>query len=117
LDCYHIWFNLRNSREDLAFARDLRRYMDLLRERGAIESYRLTRRKLGFGPPSLGEFHVCIETRDLAQLEEAFQAAAARSGEVEEAHRAVYSAVTDFSSALYRDFPDPVRAGPDGAPG
>lgn len=35
--------------------------------------------------------------------------AAKRSGALEELHSAVYSKVTDFRAALYRDFPDPVR--------
>ena len=35
---------------------------------------------------------------------------AARDGEVEKLHARVYSLVTDFRAALYRDFPDPERA-------
>ena len=46
--------------------------------------------------------------RDMAQLERAFQRVAARSGETEALHRAVYSAVTGLRFALYRDFPNAV---------
>jgi hypothetical protein len=31
-----------------------------------IETWRLTRRKLGLAPSALGEFHIVIETKDLA---------------------------------------------------
>jgi hypothetical protein len=110
VDCYEIWFDLKESHRDLEFASTLERYMCYLEEKGQIEGYRLTRRKLGFGPPSLGEFHVTIETRDLTQLEQAFLRAASRDEEVEPLHAAVYGAVKNLTFALYRDFPDAVRA-------
>lgn len=109
MDYYEIWCNLRDSRRDLEFARNLAAYLDHLKEGGLILEWRLTRRKLGFGPPELGEFHVVIQARGLAKLDEAFGAAAVRAGETEALHARVYSMVTDFRSALYRDFPDPQR--------
>jgi len=111
---YVIWCNLRNSHKDLEFAEALRAYLEPLREAGRIECYSLTRRKLGFGPAELGEFCITISTRDLAQLDGAFDVVAARSGETERLHAAVYSQVTDFRSALYRDFPDPQRVAASG---
>lgn len=109
MDYYEIWCNLRDSSRDLEFCANVERYLGHLREQGLIAGFRLARRKLGFGPPGLGEFNVTIETRDLAQLELAFQQVAARAGETEALHRAVFSAVTDLTFALYRDFPDPGR--------
>ncbi|TAH35562.1 MAG: hypothetical protein EYC70_12965 [Planctomycetota bacterium] len=109
MDHYHIWVNLADSHADLEFARAVAGWLGHLRERGLIEGWRLSRRKLGFGPAELGEFHLEIETRDLAQLENAFQLAAARAGEGERLHAEVYSRVADFRAALYRDFPDAVR--------
>jgi hypothetical protein len=110
MDCYDIWVDLRNSHKDLEFAAAVRAYMGHLQQQGLIEGYRLTRRKLGFGPPELGEFHIRIETQDLAQLERAFSQVVPRAGETEQLHAQVYGAVTSFRSALYRDFPDPGRA-------
>jgi hypothetical protein len=109
MDCYEIWCDLKDSTRDLAFAENVDRYMGYLREKGLIEGYRLTRRKLGFSPPEWGEFHITIETRDLAQLEQAFQRAASRDADVEGLHGAVYAAVKNSKFALYRDFPDEVR--------
>lgn len=108
---YIIWCNLRDSHRDLAFVDAVRAYLDPLRRDGKIEQYSLTRRKLGFGPAELGEFCITISTRDLAQLDAAFDVVAGRAGETERLHAAVYSMVTDFRSALYRDFPDPQRSG------
>lgn len=109
MDIYHIWFNLKDSHKDVEFCEALDRYMTFLREKKMIEGYRLTRRKLGFGPPAMGEFHVAIEVLDLAQLDRAFQMAATRAAPIEGPHADVYSRVRDLTFALYRDFPDPVR--------
>ncbi len=106
MDCYHIWANLKDTSRDLEFAQNLARYLGGLQEQDLITDYRLTRKKLGFGPEELGEFHIVIETNDLAQLETAFQQVRTRAGATEEAHHAVYSAVKDVRFALYRDFPD-----------
>jgi len=112
VDHYEIWCNLRDSHKDLEFARSLHGYLGYLKKEGRIADYRLARRKLGFGPAELGEFHITISVTDLAQLDRAFDVVASRHGEVEALHARVYSAVTDFRSALYRDFPDPQRTVP-----
>jgi hypothetical protein len=83
--------------------------MGQLKEQGLIESWRLTRRKLGFGVPGLGDFHLMIEVKDLAQLERAFERVAGRSEPVESVHFGVNSLAQNAVFALYRDFPDPFR--------
>lgn len=109
MNYYEIWFNLRDSHRDLEFADHLDAYLGYLQEQKKIAGWRLTRRKFGFGPPELGEFHVTITAETLAQLDEAFMSVAPRSGKVQDLHAAVYDRVSDFRSALYRDFPDPQR--------
>ncbi len=109
MDTYHAWFDLKNTSKDLEFSGHLRRYLDHLKEQGKIHGYRLARRKLGFGPPALGEFHVAIEVENLAQLDEAFSLVATREPGIEGLHGAVYSAIREVQFALYRDFPDPGR--------
>ncbi len=109
MNIYHMWFNLIDSHKDVEFSRSVAAYLDHLKGQGKIESWRLTRRKFGFGPDGMGEFHCEVHCKDLAQLDTAFSLVATRDGEVERLHRPVYSAVKDFKSALYRDFPDPER--------
>lgn len=111
-----IWCNLKDPHKDLDFCDRVEKYLGSLRDQGAIEGFRLTRRKLGFGPEALGEFMIDIHAKDLAQLDSAFNRAAARAAPLEGLHAAVYSAITDFRSALYRDFPDPVRRRPSPPP-
>ena len=106
MDTYHIWCDLKPGHSAQIFARDLSNYLNHLRTAGKIASHRLTRRKLGLGPSVLGEFHVQIETENLSQLDAAFAQVAARSGETERLHHAVYSVVENLQFALYRDFPD-----------
>lgn len=104
-----MWCNLKDGRKDLEFAGAVKAYLDFLKGQGKIERWSLERRKFGFGPAGLGEFHIVVSTSDLAQLDAAFSTVATRTGEVERLHAPVYSMVTDFVSALYRDFPDPER--------
>ena len=106
---YEIWVNLKDSTQDLVFAAAVDAYLGHLRSQGTVDSWRLTRRKFGFGPTHLGEFHISIAFVDLSQMDKAFGVVATRAGEVERLHHPVYSMVKDFQSALYRDFPDPER--------
>jgi len=109
MDVYHVWCNLRPGVRDMEFVAHARRYLDHLRTDGLIEGYRITRRKLGLGPPQLAEFHLMLEVLDLAQLDRAFGRVASRSEPVESLHHGVNSMVRDATFALYRDFPDAVR--------
>ena len=114
MNYYEAYFEIQDNRKDLEFAGHVKRYMEFLQGKGLIEGYRLTRRKLGFGFPELGEFQLSIEVSDLGKLDEAFQLAATRDGEVERHHSAVYSQIKNVRFALTRDFPDPVRVGAKG---
>jgi hypothetical protein len=109
MDIYHIWCDLKPGTSDTTFSDNIARYLGHLRDEGLIESWRCTRAKLGFGARGLGEWHVMIETRDMHQLEDAFQRVAGRHGAVEGFHHGVNSLATNVSFALYRDFPDAVR--------
>lgn len=109
MDLYHVWFDLKPGELDLEVCAAVDAYLGQLRSQGKLEGWRTTRRKLGFGPRRLGEFHVVIEFRDLAQIDEAFGQVATRAGTLEELHGAVNQRVLNFTAALYRDFPDGVR--------
>lgn len=111
MDTYETWVDLAPGVNDLEFVRAVETYLGYLRGLGHLEAFRIRRRKLGFGPPDLGEFNISMEFQDLAQMDEAFLRAARRDPEVESLHAAVFSRVRGFRSALYRDFPDPVREG------
>jgi hypothetical protein len=109
MDIYQAWCNLKPGIDDIAFADKFAAYMGHLQAEGLIAGWRLLRRKLGLGPAALGEFHIMIEVKDLAQLEAAFARVSARREPVEGLHFGVNSLVTDAQFALYRDFPDAQR--------
>ena len=109
MDLYHVWCELKPGVKDTDFAANIALFLGRLREQGKIAGYRITRRKLGLGQPSLGDFHIMIETEGLAQLDAAFNHVATRAGGVEQQHFAVNSMAQNLRFALYRDFPDTVR--------
>jgi hypothetical protein len=109
VDLYHVWCDLKPGVRDTEFCERAGHYLEHLKNAGRIAGWRLTRRKLGLGPPTLGEFHIIIEVTDLAQLDRAFEAAASRAEPVEGLHFAVNSLVQNATFGLYRDFPDRIR--------
>jgi hypothetical protein len=109
MNIYHVWCDLKPGVGDLDFSEKVGTYLGHLKERGVIDGFRLTRKKLGLAPAALGDFHLMIEVRDLAQLDAAFEHVAGRREPVEGFHFGVNSLVTNATFALYRDFPDPVR--------
>jgi hypothetical protein len=109
MNVYHVWCDLKPGVGDLDFSEKTAAYLGHLKQQGLIEGFRLTRKKLGLAPSALGEFHLMIEVRDLAQLDRAFDRVAGRREPVEGFHFGVNSLVTNATFALYRDFPDPVR--------
>ncbi len=109
MNIYHAWCDLKPGVSDLLFTEKVAAYLGHLKAEGLIEAWRLTRRKLGLGAPGLGEFHLMIEVRDLAQLEAAFARVASRTEPVEAFHFGVNALAQNTVFALYRDFPDPVR--------
>ncbi len=109
MDHYHIWFNLKPGIKDIDFSKNLDAYLGKLKQDGNIVDFQLSKRKLGFGPSELGEYHLDIQVEDMAQLDAAFFAASERTAPIEPLHFAVNQYVTDFKAALYRNFPDPHR--------
>lgn len=109
MNYYDIWCNLKDTGKDLEFCENVNNYLGHLKSEGLIDDFHIARRKFGFGPQDLGEFHIRIESDDLGQLDKAFNLVATRSGKIEELHRPVFSMARDLKTALYRDFPDPQR--------
>lgn len=106
---YEIWVNLLPGVDDMEFVGAVRAYLGVFQQEGTLESYTIRRRKFGFGPSELGEWHITMSFRDLAQMDKAFERAATRDASIEVLHAAVYSKVTNYKSGLWRDFPDSFR--------
>lgn len=109
MDCYEIMADLKPGVSDLEFCDAVNAYLGHLQAAGKLRSFRVRRRKFGFSPPGFCEFWISAEFDSLSQLDEAFQRVAVRDPEIEVLHAEVYSRVSRIETALYRDFPDPVR--------
>ena len=110
MDHYHIWCDLKPGVKDLDLASSIDGLLGNLQGKGLLAGWTLSRRKLGFGPDALGEWHVDIRCKDLAQLDAAFNHMTPRTGEMERIHAMVWSKVENFKAGLYREFPDANRA-------
>ncbi|MGI9405021.1 MAG: DUF6614 family protein [Hyphomicrobiaceae bacterium] len=110
MNVYQAFFTLKSGVHDMDFVAGLNDYMGYLRDRGDLEGWRLLRRKLGLGPRETGEWQLLMEVKDLAQLDQAFGHVATRTGDVEAKHHGVNHMIDSVTFALYRDFPDDVRA-------
>ena len=106
---YEVWCDAKPGIGDTAFSDAVARYLGHLQSQGLIEGWRLLRRKLGLGPPSLGEFQLMIEVKNLGQLDQAFEKVATRRDPVESLHHGLNSLVENAVFALYSDFPDGFR--------
>ena len=108
MDIYHIWANKEGDISDSAWVNNMKAFLEHLKDESKIDTYRITRCKLGFRSiQDLPEWHIMIETKDMQQLESAFARAAPLEGELEDKHRSFNQFVADdIQHALYRDWPD-----------
>ena len=107
-DIYHIWANKKEGISDLDFAKGMRRFLQQLQDENKMNSFRITRCKLGFRSiQDLPEWHIMMEFDNMAQLEDAFARVVPQEGELEKKHQSFNQYVEDdIQHALYRDWPD-----------
>jgi len=107
-DIYHIWADKKKGISDLDFANNMRKFLQHLVNEGKMNSFRITRCKLGFRSiQDLPEWHMMMEFDNMAQLEKAFKRVVPRKGELEKEHISFNKFVeNNIQHALYRDCPD-----------
>ena len=110
MNLYHCSIDLRENAKAVAFSVAVEAWMGLLQSHGVIQSWRLCRRKLGFGAPKARDFLLEIELEDLSQLDRAFRFTGSKDEDVERLYGTVHCMVGDIDVALYRPFPDIERA-------
>ena len=110
MNLYHCSIDLRDTAKAVAFAVAVEAWMGHLQQAGVIGSWRLCRRKLGFGAPRARDFLLEVEVADMAQLDQAFRFTGSDDEGVERLYTSVHQMVGDVDIALYRPFPDPERA-------
>jgi translation initiation factor 2B subunit (eIF-2B alpha/beta/delta family) len=86
----------------------MRRFLDQMVGMGRMNSYRLTRAKLGFRSMNLPEFHIMMEFDNMQQLDDAMTSVIRNVENIEEAHVG-FNQLVDVETIqhfLYRDYPD-----------
>ena len=108
MDIYHIWANKDGDITDLEFVNGMRGFLQHLQDEGKMESFRITRCKMGFRSiADMPEWHIMMEFKDMGQMDEAFRRVAPLEGELEIKHKSFNQFVAgDIQHALFRDFPD-----------
>lgn len=108
MNYYHIWANHKQDVDARDFAFKMRRFLDKLVEMKRMESYKLTRMKLGFRSIDLPEFHIIMEFKNMQQLDDAMTSILENESNIDGLHVAFNQLVDSdtIQHALYRDFPD-----------
>ena len=107
MDIYHIWADKEGDISDTEFVNNMKAFLEHLKSEGKMETYRITRCKMGFRSLDIPEWHIMMEFRNMAQMDSAFERVAPLEGELETKHRSFNQFVADnIQHALYRDWPD-----------
>lgn len=107
MDIYHVWCDKKGDLSDLSWVSNMKQFLDYLIVENKMKSYRITRCKMGFRSISdMPEWHIMMEFKDMAQLEQAFQRVAPQEGELETKHKSFNQFAENLQYAYYRDWPD-----------
>jgi len=108
MNYYHIWADPIQGTKPIEFAIKMKKFLDELVALKKMESYKLTRMKLGFRSFDLPEFHIIMEFRNMQQLDDAMTAVLNDENNIEESHTGFNKLVDGetIQHALYRDYPD-----------
>lgn len=107
MDVYTIYANHSEDTNAHEFVRLMKKFLDKLVANGRMESYRITRSKLGFRSMDLPEFRIDMEFKNMQQLDDAMTAVIRNEENIEGEHVGFNQLVDDdIQHFLYRDFPD-----------
>jgi hypothetical protein len=106
-DIYHIWANKKGDLSDHDWIASMKRFLDKLVTDGKMNSYRITRCKLGFRSiTDLPEWNIQMEFDNMDHLEKCFIRVAKKEGELEKDHQGFNQFVDDhIEHALFADWP------------
>ena len=95
----------------MEFTTKMRKFLDQMVAMKRMNSYRLTRAKLGFRSMNLPEFHIMMEFDNMQQLDDAMTSVIRNEKNIEESHVG-FNQLVDAETIqhfLYRDYPDDIK--------
>ena len=106
-DIYHIFADHNADVTAIEFTTKMRKFLDQMVEMKRMNSYRLTRAKLGFRSMNLPEFHIMMEFDNMQQLDDAMTITV-HDKSVDKVHVGFnqFVDVETIQHFLYRDYPD-----------
>jgi hypothetical protein len=110
MDVYTIYADHSSKTNAHEFCRLMRKFLDKMQDMKRIESYRITRMKLGFRSMDLPEFRIDMEFKNMQQLDDAMTSVV-RNEEMIEGEHVGFNHLVDADTIqhfLYRDFPDEI---------
>lgn len=110
MDVYTIYADHSAETNAHEFVRLMKKFLDKMVEMGSMESYRITRMKLGFRSMDLPEFRIDMEFNNMQQLDDAMSGVLRNDNNIETEHVG-FNHLVDVETIqhfLYRDFPDEI---------
>lgn len=106
MDIYHIWADKNGDISDQEWIANMRKFLDQLVLENKMQSYRITRCKMGFRSLDIPEWHIMMEFKNMSQMDSAFERVSPLEGELENKHKSFNQFVSgNIQHALYRDWP------------
>jgi hypothetical protein len=108
MDLYTIWADKEGDISDMDWVTGMKSFFDQLIDEGKMETYRITRCKMGFRSiADMPEWMIIMEFKDMGQMDSAFRRVAPLKGELEVKHKSFNQFVSgNIQHALFRDWPD-----------
>jgi len=110
MDIYNIWADKKGDIDDGQWVINMNSFLQQLVDEGKMEKFRVMRMKLGFRSMDIPEWHIMMEFKNMAQLDQAHNRVAPLKGDLEDKHKSFnqFVDVTTIQHALYRDYPDDI---------
>lgn len=108
MDVYTIYADHSEETNAHEFAKLMKKFLDKMVDMKKMESYRITRMKLGFRSMDLPEFRIDMEFNNMQQLDDAMTGVLRNDNDIETEHVG-FNHLVDVETIqhfLYRDFPD-----------
>lgn len=108
MDVYTIYADHTDGTTAIDFVTRMRKFLNRMVELKRMESYRITRMKLGFRSMDLPEFRIDMEFKNLQQLDDAMSSVLRNEENIEGEHIG-FNHLVDVETIqhfLYRDYPD-----------
>jgi hypothetical protein len=109
MNLYHCMIELKSDAKALSFAAAAEVWLNDLKDRAMIVSWRLMRRKLGLATDSHCDFLLEIEVEGLAHLDATFHALGQADETLVRHYEQFHHMIGRAEVGLYRPYPDPER--------